>query len=69
MTERTLTPEQRKWCKKYKSETTFEPLIDNFLEGHETFEEAARNSIKWFEDWSGDALLIVSHYPSTEGES
>ncbi len=69
MTERTMSKAQRAWCKKYEDETTFEPLMDNFLAGEETFEEAARNSIQWFEHWSGDALLIVSHYPGSEDAS
>ena len=55
-----MTKEERAWCKRYEKETTFEPLMDDFLAGNETFLEAARASVRWFEDWSRDALLNIS---------
>ena len=56
-----MTKEQREWCKNYERHTTFEPLMDDFLYGNETFVEAAKKSNRWFEDWSSDALLSVGH--------
>lgn len=50
---------QRAWCKNYQEVTGFEPLMDDFLYGNETFVQAARLSVRWFEDWSSDAHLNV----------
>ena len=55
-----MTKEQRSWCRMYKKETGFEALMDDFLEGNETFLVAARNSNRWFEDWASDAHLNIS---------
>lgn len=66
MTERTLTRAQRAWCKKYRESTMFDPLIDDFLAGEETFEEAAQKSIAWFEDWANDATLAISRFTYAE---
>jgi len=52
--------EQIAWCKKYEKETGFEPLMFDFEAGNETFYEAARKSVGWFEDWANDALLRVT---------
>lgn len=68
MAERTLTPQQREWCKKYKEETTFDPLIDDFLAGEETFKEAAQKSVEWFEDWANDVTLAIGRYTFAEDE-
>ena len=61
-----MTPEQRAWCKHYQQQTTFEPLMDNFLEGNESFLEAAKGSVRWFEDWSNDAHLSVMNIPGDD---
>lgn len=59
-----MTKEQREWCKQYKQQTTFEPLMDDFLAGNKTFVQAAKLSNRWFEDWSSDAYLnITRHIP------
>lgn len=63
-----MTKEQRAWCKQYEQHTTFEPLMDDFLAGNITFVEAAKNSNRWFEDWSGDAYLAISHHIPGEFE-
>lgn len=55
-----MTLEQRAWCKLYKDETTFEPLMDDFLAGNKSFLEAARFSVRWFGGWSSDAHLNIS---------
>lgn len=55
-----MTKEQREWCKEYKRQTTFEPLMDDFLYGNESFVQGAKLSIRWFEDWSSDAFLNIS---------
>ncbi len=60
MTKRRMTKEQRDWCKLYLDQTTFEPLMDDFLAGNVSFVDAARNSNRWFESWSSDAHLQIS---------
>ena len=54
-----MNAKQRAWCKNYEKETTFEPLMDDFLYGNETFLHCARLSVRWFEDWSCDAHLNI----------
>ena len=51
---------QRAWCRRYERETGFEPMMDDFLAGNESFESAAQKSVLWFEDWANDAHLSVS---------
>jgi hypothetical protein len=51
------TEEQKEWCKNYQDETRFEPLMDDFEAGKESFYKAATFSLTWFESWSSDALL------------
>lgn len=64
-----MTKEQRAWCKNYKQQTTFEPLMDDFYDGNETFVQAAHKSNNWFENWSSDAYLAVSyHIPGADEE-
>ena len=58
-----MTKEQRAWCKEYEKYTTFEPLMDDFLAGNESFVTAARYSVRWFEDWSNDAYLSIPDIP------
>lgn len=54
-----MTKEQRAWCKNYERETGFDPLMDDYLYGNESFVNAARFSVRWFEDWSNDAHLNI----------
>lgn len=64
-----MTQEQRAWCKLYVEQTTFEPLMDDFRAGNMTFVDAAKQSNRWFEDWSGDAYLnITRHIPGEYAE-
>jgi hypothetical protein len=64
-----MTKKQRAWCKLYAAQTTFEPLMDDFLAGNCTFVEAAKRSNKWFEDWFSDAFLdITRHIPGEYDE-
>ena len=51
--------EQKAWCQKYQAETTFEPLMCDYVAGQQTFYEAARFSVDWFESWSSDAHLKI----------
>mgnify|MGYP001589678323 CR=1 FL=1 len=55
-----MTKEQRAWAKLYKLETGFEALLDDFLDGTESFVVAAQKSNRWFEDWSNDAHLNIT---------
>ena len=57
-----MTAEQKAWCKLYEQQTTFEPLMDDFLAGNETFVAAAKKSNYWFESWSSDAHLAISRH-------
>ena len=61
-----FTKVQREWAKNYESVTTFEPLLDDFLYGNESFVEAAKKSIRWFEDWSHESMLRIDQIPGTE---
>lgn len=63
MSAKKLSPAQREWCKHYERETTFEPLMCDFKAGNESFEEAARKSLAWFESWASDAYLRASDRP------
>lgn len=63
-----MTKEQREWCKEYQRWTDFEPLMDDFLAGNETFVQAAKKSTRWFEDWSSEAFLNVSRHIPREFE-
>lgn len=63
-----MTKEQREWCKEYEKQTTFEPLMDDFLYGNESFVHCAKNSVRWFEDWSSDAFLNISRHIPGEYE-
>ena len=65
---RALTKKQRAWAKLYELETGFEALLDDFLDGTETFLEAARKSNCWFEDWANDAHLNISRSIPGENE-
>jgi len=55
-----LNAAQKKWCKTYQAATGFEPLMDDFEAGNETFLEAVQKSTVWFEDWANDALLKIT---------
>ena len=57
-----MTKDQARWIKNYRQQTTFEPLMDDFFEGSETFVDAAHKSNRWFESWSSDAYLAVSRH-------
>ena len=54
------TKVQRAWCENYEARTGFDPLMDDFEVGNETFHQAARKSIRWFEDHAADALNAIS---------
>ena len=49
------TEEQIKWCENYENQTTFQAVMCNFESGEQTFKEAARWNVRWFEDWMQDA--------------
>jgi hypothetical protein len=51
------TEAQRQWCLRYERETTFEPLMCDYEAGNQSFVEAARRSVEWFEGWANDAHL------------
>lgn len=63
MTKRRMSPKQRAWCKEYENSTTFEPLMDDFLAGNESFAQAAKKSRDWFENWMNDAFLGIPEIP------
>ena len=60
MSKRRLTKKQAAWCKNYQEQTDFEPLMDDYLFGNETFVHAAHKSCRWFEDWASDTHLNIS---------
>lgn len=60
---RRATPAQRNWLRDYELATTFEPLMDDWLAGNETFEEMAKKSIQWFQDWASETHHAIGNYP------
>ena len=54
-----MSKRRKAWCERYEQETGFEPLMDDFLYGDETFHQAVHKSVRWFEDWSSDAHLNI----------
>jgi len=54
------TAEQLRWCRMYEAETGWAPLMCDFENGNESFYEAARRSVGWFESWASNALLRVT---------
>jgi hypothetical protein len=63
-----MTKAQREWCKNYEEATTFDPLMDDFKAGNESFVDAAHKSNKWFENWANDAYLSISRHIPGEYE-
>ena len=61
-----MTPKQREWCKHYEQQTTFAPLMDDFLAGNESFQSAAQKSVQWFWNWSTDTYLAVMNFPGDD---
>lgn len=59
MSESRYTTEQRAWCKTYRCETGFAPMMDQFERGEETFREAATRSIRWYEAHTSDVHLRI----------
>lgn len=63
------TKAQIEWCKLYEEQTTFEPMMDDFKAGNESFVDAARKSNRWFESWASDSHLNISrHIPGEYDE-
>lgn len=58
---RRFTKKQREWLEHYQATTGFDALGADDPEL--TFEEIARKSIQWFEDWSSESLDQISAYP------
>ena len=61
-----MTPAQREWCKSYEEQTGFDALMDDFLDGKQTFEQAAKRSVQWFEDHSAEAIKDLIYYPEEQ---
>jgi hypothetical protein len=59
----TLSKRRQKWCAEYEQVTTFEPLMDDFYEGNETFQEAAEHSVQWFADWVNEVGRAMPRIP------
>lgn len=54
MAKRKFTKKQSEWCKFYQRQTSFEPLMDDYLAGNESFAQAAAGSIEWFSDYANE---------------
>ncbi|MCI5068454.1 hypothetical protein [Acidovorax sp.] len=52
--------QQREWCIAYEAETGFDPMMDDYEAGLQTFAEAAVASLRWYEDHTSDAHLRIS---------
>lgn len=51
---------QRAWCEHYERETDFEPQMDDYIAGNQTFVEAARAAVAWFELHTRDQFQRMS---------
>lgn len=54
------TKQQQAWCKNYEDRTGFDPMMDDFEAGNETFYEGAIKSVRWYEQHASDAYLSIS---------
>jgi len=64
-----INNEQRRWMKYYEDQTGFECLYQEEVDdGEMSFEEMAQANVDWFESWSSDVHLSISHFPRKEGE-
>lgn len=65
-----LTNAQLVWLRNYEAETTFEPMeVAAIVNSSMTFNEVAQLNIKWFGQWSIDALhAITVDVPGNESE-
>ncbi len=68
MTEPRFTPEQKEWCDNYEARTGFEPLMDDYVAGNESFIAAAKRSVRWFEDHASDAMRRIGNIPGIDNE-
>lgn len=55
-----FTKAQQAWCVEYEQWTGFEPLTGDYEAGHETFVEAAKKSVVWYEGHTQDMHLRIS---------
>jgi len=53
---RFYTLEQRAWCIRYECQTFFEPVMDDYEAGNQTFEEAQAWNKQWLLDWAKEAV-------------
>jgi hypothetical protein len=63
-----FTPEQKKWCDNYEARTGFEPIMDEYIAGNESFVAAAKRSVRWFEDHASDAMRKIGDIPGIDNE-
>lgn len=65
-----ISAAEREWLERYENTTGFEPMFQDEIDsGETTFFQAAQENIKWFEDWSSDAMLgITRKVPSDPDE-
>ena len=60
---RKLNKKQQGWCEAYEQATTFEPLMDDYLGGYESFEEAANSSIEWYRNYYEECMRAIPRIP------
>ena len=60
---RKLNKKQQGWCEAYEHATAFEPLMDDYLGGNESFEDAAVHSIEWFRDYFEECMRSIPRIP------
>ena len=53
------TADQQAWCRKYESETGFDPMTDDFEAGNVSFYSAAQNAIHWYESHTSSVHLRI----------
>jgi hypothetical protein len=59
---------QKEWIKLYHETTEYEPLIDDFALGNETFDEMRRANVQWFEDHIRSVVGNLSQDPAPDAK-
>lgn len=54
-----MSKARKAWCAEYERATSWEPLMDDYLAGNESFMEAANHSIQWFRDWAQETSSTI----------
>lgn len=60
--------DQKNWCSRYEADTGFEPLMDEYEAGNESFVDGAKRSLGWFSDWAEETHRKLENVPGAEAQ-